>query len=361
MILAEGVVTHRTTVEELLNDKAFEAGNNPAEDDPVSEQPYVLCLNDFIKGDHKQCLEDMLYRGLLSCEVLSNDYKVWQLFVSACQDVDFHVLGTSVMQVVRTHFAISEFSAVEQRLIDVTPTERITGLLAFLRCSCKIAELDNSSMAIKSLAKQTKTTIVNVSKVTHNLEEARQLRDLIIFYLISVQSHGLQCRSPKALFLALCDENPSLRVALQQEASPGGTLEDSIIQELDANAEKKKSGSLHSPNQLGRRKTKTMTTKNEEDKSIGLQPKTKSQTTPRSTVRAQKPQAQFSFSLPRLVSFRRSLVNLSRHLLNKNIAPIVLLVLLFVLKKSQLLAQLARKIPNLFKRLVALLNILMSI
>ncbi|CEP63990.1 Pex15p LALA0_S09e07140g [Lachancea lanzarotensis] len=360
---AETATARRTTIEELLNDTAFESGDNSMKGDVTSEA-YSACLNDFIKGDHKQCLEGMLNRGLLSPEVLSVNYEIWKLFVGACQEVDFHVLGTSVMKVLRINFAQTEFSATEQKLTGKPPTELIAGLLAYLKCSYKIAEQENSVTSMKQLAELVKKTIMNVSSVVKTIQETRQLRNLVMFYLISLQGRGLQCRSLKALFTILCDETPTLRVALQRETSSGDTFENRIIQELDTLAEKKNPGLSHSSKSPGRRKSKTPHTKKVDEKFHSHHtPETKPQPAaahnnilkPR-----KKPQTQL-FSLPRLVRFQNTLTSLSRNLLNKKIAPVVVLVLLFVLKKSGTISQLARKIPALLRRLVTLLNILMSI
>ncbi|SCU80272.1 LAME_0B02300g1_1 [Lachancea meyersii CBS 8951] len=352
---------NRTTIEELLKDKTFEPRAREPLSDLVSEK-YLACLSEFAKGDHKQCVQCMLANGLLNAELLRTDHRVWKLFVSACQEVDFQLLGTSVMRAVRATFADVEYSAFEEMLAREPLNERIAGLLAQSKCYFKVAELDNATSSMERLSVLTKNSINEVISLVEGGQEARQLRDLVIFYLVTIQVRGLHNRDPKALFAGLYEEMPKLRIVLQQNVEltgSGATLDTCIVQELNNAIEKKKTIQVRTTTQSSRHKSKSVSQK-DADKMHTKHPKDPLSHTSTDFETPRKSQTQL-ISFSRLTHLKGHLVKVQQFVLNKNVAPVIILALFFALKKSQTLVQLAQKTPALSKRLMALLNLLLSI
>mgnify|MGYP007078935549 FL=1 len=100
-----------TTVQNLLDDDDFsdEPAMSPYQNDDNTSDEYYNCLDLFIKGEPKQCLEAMLSCGLLNESQIFQNMDSVELFINACSRVsDLATLGISLQNKIIQLFIYSE-------------------------------------------------------------------------------------------------------------------------------------------------------------------------------------------------------------------------------------------------------------
>ncbi|SCU84841.1 LANO_0C02520g1_1 [Lachancea nothofagi CBS 11611] len=358
--MSEVKSAHQTTLEELLRDEKF-VSQEHEQGSKGGTGRYQNCLNDFLKGDHKKCLEHMLESGL-STEELNTNSEVWKLFISACREADFKVLGISVVKLAKAAFASSDISQVEKVLATEPLHERMAGVLMFLECNLKVCKLDGAgSLMSAKLEQVTKNLILADCRVVDTLPEATQLRDLVLFYIFGVQAHNAPKRAPKSQYVALCEYVPELPKVLSNfaaEADHHTTLESEVRAKLGAVSEKTKAKQQQSLQHTSSRKSRSLP----HDSTIERQKPGPAAAPSSNTIVADRKDASIHTApMSLLARLQISVTKLWPQQLHKNFAPVAVLAIFLILKKTQRLRLLTKKLPTLFNRFWALLSFLMSI
>ncbi|SCU90911.1 LADA_0F07074g1_1 [Lachancea dasiensis] len=355
-----------TTLEELLADKDLASSGAKTQYDE-NQECYCKCLKEFLMGDQKKCLEEMLSCNLLNPQTLHTDFKVWKLFVSACRDAKLDDLGQSVVKVIRSSFADPDFSTYD-RLLEMEPlSERIAGKLAFLECSFKVNKLDDTSRSMGLLDQHAKDLIRDSCGLVQTSEDAKQLYNLVVFYIFYIKVQGMRMRISLSLYTSLCDEMPLVRdvlrgnpagpeYALPQDPDYTFTMETCISNQLKGMVEKKKA-KYAGGCQTNRRKSQTIKSSQTPRQELPLATSARPNETSSSSKNTES-QVSIRFTLSWIQSYCSKLWSL---IMNGNFAPIAVLAVIFTLKYAKMLKRFNKTAPKLTKRLWTLLDFLMNI
>ncbi|CUS20770.1 LAQU0S01e14268g1_1 [Lachancea quebecensis] len=343
-------------LDELLENNAFQ----PNDSKHLQSETYVQrqdCLNAFLKGDCKGCLEKMLQTGLLRCEHFENSPELWKLYLSACSQVKFETLGISLSKAARSNFSEFDPSRAQRILAQEPLCEQMAGTLMYLTCCYKCARAENSIGMMKSLEVASRDYIRDCSEQIErsgDTREASQVLELVWFYMFYVQSEESQKRMSSLLYEQLCKFAPGVSRVLQtsSENKPSVTLESQLISRIEALAPKRSSMVQNCQH----RKLKPSGPR-------ALPSGRSSETTPvlapvSTTVKPDK-------AAPLNTSKLKALVIRLQPFLSSKFVPVMVFALLLALKKAQKVTALPNKLARILviilRRLGGIINIILSI
>lgn len=349
-------VSSTKLLEELLENKAFQPDSHKALESETENQ-LQDCLNAFLKGDCKGCLEKMFQAGLLRGEYLENDPKLWKLYLSACSQIKFDVLEVSLSKVGRSNFSKADVSRAQRILAQEPLCEQMAGVLMYLTCCYKCARADNSMEAMKNLEMASGDYIRKCSECSEHsgdTREANQVLELVWFYMFSLQGDGSHKRMSRILYEQLCESAPAVPRVLQapSETNPAVTLENQLISRIEALAPKK-------PNIVQPLQQRKLKPTNSHPFSSDRTSEAIPVLAPVPTII--KPDKVASINTSKF----KALITRLQPFLNSKSIPVLVFVLLLSLKKAQKVAGLPNKLAHILnvilRRLGGIINIILSI
>lgn len=247
-----------TTVQNLLDDDDFsdEPAMSPYQNDDNTSDEYYNCLDLFIKGEPKQCLEAMLSCGLLNESQIFQNMDSVELFINACSRVsDLATLGISLQNKIIQLFIYSEIlefvrrnSPAASALALITKLHgnliRAIGLMRGSRDERYQIIADEKDALIHDIGFHVKKR-TNESRRHYNVEML-MLAELYLFD-VQIQLEGKK-KSPK-LYEDLCDKVLQLKSVFDETVLDEKPLSQIILAKLEQkkdSVEKKKSSSRKS-------------------------------------------------------------------------------------------------------------------
>lgn len=247
-----------TTVQNLLDDDDFsdEPAMSPYQNDDNTSDEYYNCLDLFIKGEPKQCLEAMLSCGLLNESQIFQNMDSVELFINACSRVsDLATLGISLQNKIIQLFIYSEIlefvrrnSPAASALALITKLHgnliRAIGLMRGSRDERYQIIADEKDALIHDIGFHVKKR-TNESRRQYNVEML-MLAELYLFD-VQIQLEGKK-KSPK-LYADLCDKVLQLKCVFDETVLDEKPLSQIILAMLEQkkdSVEKKKSSSRKS-------------------------------------------------------------------------------------------------------------------
>lgn len=247
-----------TTVQNLLDDDDFsdEPAMSPYQNDDNTSDEYYNCLDLFIKGEPKQCLEAMLSCGLLNESQIFQNMDSVELFINACSRVsDLATLGISLQNKIIQLFIYSEIlEFVRRNSPAASALALITKLHGNLIRAIRLMRgsrderyqiiADEKDALIHDIGFHVKKR-TNESRRQYNVEML-MLAELYLFD-VQIQLEGKK-KSPK-LYEDLCDKVLQLKSVFDETVLDEKPLSQIILAKLEQkkdSVEKKKSSSRKS-------------------------------------------------------------------------------------------------------------------
>lgn len=157
----------------------------------------------------------LLTANLLKRDVLETNAKIWKLFISACSGAKMATLGVSVQKVTDVAFCEVDIPRAQLVLKNETVCEEAAGILKYLGCCHEYVRSGASYHTMSDLAKRTLEYIRDYSSRAGDVDDARQLYELVWFYVSAIQVQGLQKKMSTLLYEQICEAVPAVSRVLQ--------------------------------------------------------------------------------------------------------------------------------------------------
>lgn len=340
--MSETVVKAHITLQDLLKDSRFQDVQQEGSLNTQQAQ-YSTCINLYIKGDKKACLERMFTYELLAKETLRSNLNIWKLFLSICFDTPFEVFGVSIQNVLKREFSVTDIPQVRSLVQGEPIGEQIGIMIKYLTCilKCHSFFVAEETARPNDLETSTRDFIINISGTAQTKDDVRQLKDLVEFYLLDLQVTALRKRKSPALYEDICEQVPGLHSQFSVENGGNPTFEAELLTKLSDPIKKK------SRKALRKKKSKSLPMGTPAPSTLGVTKNLQPLDVPK-TLR-------WLHSLKKLLSFRHS----SRAL------AVIILAILFSVKRAQTLSIIANRgiqaTKVLFKYIYNIIQILLSI
>lgn len=239
------------SVRSLLNDDMFK-DIKQVHHDKISDNrdcKYQKCLSLFIRGDIKGCLESMVENGLLSEETLSDDVEVYDLYLTACNEIlNFQDLGVTLKNIVRDtysakveslkmvdHYASDMEKVMEfwdkyfNNCIKTIPIRRDPEFSMFLQTELKL-----------TLSKSAGRIYMNGSNGV-TIPTLLYFKKLVHLYIFKLEIENMGSKRNVKLYQKLCSSIPHLSEILTDNSmnGKGNSYESTILAQLEPPLEKK--------------------------------------------------------------------------------------------------------------------------
>ncbi|CDO95680.1 unnamed protein product [Kluyveromyces dobzhanskii CBS 2104] len=195
-------------LEQLLDDERFRLNLQPVDTEKSHEQE---CLDLYVKGDLKDCLERMYEHGLLNGDKLQTSLKSWQLMMDCLGQMNcVTVIGTSLDKCLKTWFT-SESSL--QQLIKTKPlSEKLTITYQFFHASLQFwrRNVKQHYEHIDELSISCKELILQTSRRCHTATEVQNLSRILELLIFDVQIGTLQKKASLTMYTRFCQLDDQL-------------------------------------------------------------------------------------------------------------------------------------------------------
>ena len=232
------------SVRTLLQDDMFSQGNNEFINENEISGEYQVCMTLFITGQIKKCLETMFENDLLSEEILSHDKSVYDLYLSACNELgDFQELGVTLKQIIRTTFTGDTKNDIGMtHYKNASIDEEIEFWDKYFRNSIKTVKIRKDKGSAYVLEVMLKEVIAQSSKQISNMVIAdmdpsiiTHLQELVRMYIFDIEIGIISNKKSRKLFDSLCSSVPNLSDILSTNNTISGqSYEDRLLSQLNS-------------------------------------------------------------------------------------------------------------------------------
>ncbi|KAG0656651.1 hypothetical protein C6P45_002633 [Maudiozyma exigua] len=227
----------------LLQDDMFSQDNSEFINENGTSGEYQVCMSLFITGQTKKCLETMFENDLLSEEILSHDKSVYDLYLSACNELtDLQELGVTLKQIIRTTFTGDTKNDIGMNHYKtVSIYEKIEFWDKYFRNSIRTIKIRSDKSSAYVLEVTLKEVIAQSSKhissmVIANMEPSiiTYLQELVRMYIFDIEIGIIGNKKSRKLYDSLCSSVPSLSDILSTNNTVSGqSYEDRLLSQLN--------------------------------------------------------------------------------------------------------------------------------
>lgn len=242
------------SVHDIINDDMFdeESAMNSLEGSTFlteEDRNYQKCLGLFMKGNPKDCIEQMFEFGMLDdIETMSNvENRVFQLYLNASDSIEsFKSLGITLQNI-----AIDVFDQNKDRLkneinkrLEISISNTLVMVTKYYNCCIRVLELEDESVKTKSddvihLQNLLKADINNYSIIVKNSEEITLLYELVRVFIFDVEIGLWKHKRSTTLYHELCNSINGLEKQMKETYYLGEPLQNLILDQLtEVNVEK---------------------------------------------------------------------------------------------------------------------------
>ncbi|CCD23007.1 Pex15p NDAI_0A08540 [Naumovozyma dairenensis CBS 421] len=368
------------SLQNLLDDTMFDEYNTNDDDDLKSDvdEAYQECLNLFLKGKIKSCLEKMLELDLLQVQLLKSNKDIFVLFLLACKTNNDgpRILGINIQKIAEIIFD-GVFMSTNNLLFQFDNTEEyIRFLNIYFHCCVEQVELEgkDKGKSIFNLKNSLEHAIDNTLLLPRvdDTQVTEGIQELVHTLLFDIEIKSMKKQRTPTLYLELSNRIPELSNLLNESFVSGISREKIILDLL----EKK-----HVDNELKRKKIKNNNRSHQKRHGnyTSLPPSPSKMSPKENLTIAESTSSKNTDQEPTDKETVTDMTNYKQyfmdHLWNQMISleflhkkPTILLAtltFLLILKKIKLFKYIFKNIPNLIKKLlpyiVDVLNLLSSI
>lgn len=210
-----------TTVSKLLSDDMF----NEIYD--TSHDQYDECMQYYIRGQYKRCLEALFKHDLIETE------RGKQLFINCCYKIpSFDILGRSFNSILDAFFGVHKW---EEYIIQFNMNEikGIAVMSRILKCCYKWLQwtpCDKDSTILETYLQFVETVLSKFLKNDNGQADA--IYELIVFYINDVKINLLNESRSMNLYTNMCRKYPLISDILCEKSVLGPTYEECIKSKL---------------------------------------------------------------------------------------------------------------------------------
>lgn len=210
-----------TTVSKLLSNDMFDEMYD------VLKDQYDECMQYYIRGQYKQCLEAMFKYDLIKTE------RGKQLFINCCYKIpSFHILGRSFNPILDDFFGVQKWEEYTVQL-NMDAIKDIALINQILKCCYKWlqwTESDKVPMVVETYLQFIEAMLSKFLKESNGQVDA--IYELITFYITEVKISLLNEPRSISLYTDICQKYPSISSSLNEKSVLGPTYEECIKSKL---------------------------------------------------------------------------------------------------------------------------------
>lgn len=189
-------------LDQLLDDSRLRIESEPIDEERLNAQE---CLDLFVKGDLKGCIELMYLNGLLSDEKMGNSMESWQLMMDCISQLEnVSLLGTSIERALKQWFS-QEHEL--QRLVMKQPlNEQLNTMYQFYYSSLRFwkQNMKRYYQHIDAISISCRELVLQTSRRCTTPQEIQQLAQLLDFLIFDVQVDTLKKAVNLSMYTRFC-------------------------------------------------------------------------------------------------------------------------------------------------------------
>ncbi|QEU59128.1 Pex15 [Kluyveromyces lactis] len=206
-------VVDTTRLEQLLDDDRFRLNLQPVD---IEKEHAQECLDLYVKGDLKECLELMYEYGLLNSNKMQTSLKSWQLMMDCVSQMNnVGEIGTSLDKRLKEWFTNEELLL---RIIKTKPlSDQLIITYQFFYSSLKFwkRNVKQNYEHIDELSISCKELILQTSRRCQTVTEIQNLSQILDFLIFDVQIETLQKKASITMYTRFCQLDDKLQSKLK--------------------------------------------------------------------------------------------------------------------------------------------------
>lgn len=183
-----------SSLRDLLNDDLFNNhGKSAKSENDERNEVFQECLNLFIKGEIKDCLERMYEAGFIHLGIFKSNPMILDLFVSACDLVsNFNELGLTLKGEVLNTFTLDHPRCIEIQEIILKDLNKLLIINKLFRCCIKAiqsggTEYMERERTILDVESEIRNFILAYTTKMRTTVDVFGLQELIEIFIFQVQ------------------------------------------------------------------------------------------------------------------------------------------------------------------------------
>ncbi|CAI4052727.1 hypothetical protein SUVZ_15G1100 [Saccharomyces uvarum] len=235
-----------SSLRDLLNDDLFNSHSESTKSkNDERNEVFQECLNLFIKGEIKDCLEKMSEVGFIDLSIFKSNPMILDLFVSACDLVpNFNDLCLTLKGEVLNTFTLDDPRCIEIQEIILKDLNKLLIINKLFRCCIKAIQSNETEYMehernILDVESQIRNFILAYTTKMRTTVDVFGLQELIEIFIFQVQVKLEHKKLSKNLYWALCKTLPNLSSTLKGLHSfKNESIEDAILNSIDTKIQK---------------------------------------------------------------------------------------------------------------------------
>lgn len=235
-----------SSLRDLLNDDLFNNhGKSTKSENDERNEVFQECLNLFIKGEIKDCLERMYEAGFIHLGIFKSNPMILDLFVSACDLVsNFNELGLTLKGEVLNTFTLDHPRCIEIQEIILKDLNKLLIINKLFRCCIKAiqsggTEYMERERTILDVESEIRNFILAYTTKMRTTVDVFGLQELIEIFIFQVQVKLEHKKLSPNLYWALCKTLPNLSATLKGlHLLKNESIEDAILNSIDTKIQK---------------------------------------------------------------------------------------------------------------------------
>lgn len=244
-----------SSLRDLLDDDLFNSHSESTKSkNDERNEVFQECLNLFIKGEVKDCLEKMSEAGFIDLGIFKSNPMILDLFVSACDLVpNFNDLGLTLKGKVLNTFTLDDPRCIEIQEIILKDLNKLLIINKLFRCCIKAIQSNEPEYMehernILDVESQIRNFILTYTTKMRTTVDVFGLQELIEIFIFQVQGKLEHKKISTNLYWALCKTLPNLSPTLKGLHSfKNESIEDAILNSIDTKIQKNMAKSKAKP------------------------------------------------------------------------------------------------------------------
>lgn len=224
--------TEENKLEKLLSDSRFQVTLKPVDTEVSQAQE---CIDAYIKGELKTCLEKMYSFNLLSEAKMKEDIKSWYLVINCVEQLkEVKELGTTLQKTLAKWYTHED--SLRTLIRSLPLSQQLGTMYQFFCSSLKFwkQNLKTQYEHVDELANSCNEIILQNSRRAQSAEEIEYLGQILEFLIITLHVETLKKRPALSMYTRFCELDDQLSQKLQSHSLAGHTtsIEKSILNVL---------------------------------------------------------------------------------------------------------------------------------